>query len=225
MGRSDVQNDFIKQIGFLPLIKVGSAESFGPDRVPRLNESLSIIEKETKGRIKVDSLRIFQKFMYVVYRMTKFRRCFWFTLYVLIKDKKKADYITLDEIIDFKRLDAVVTEYISACKKKPGVFTDLRLLTKLVPLFLHRKVLPLVIGFLAFVAGGNKIRHLRLGGDLLWLTCVDFCDPYKMDLDMAEKYCEEILAMKKGSDVIYSRTYDEALGISAFPQDDRAACR
>jgi len=215
-----VQNDFIKQIGFLPLIKVGDAEKYSPGMVPHLHESLSIIERETKGRIKVDSLRIFQKFMYVVYRFTKFRRCFWFTLYVLIKNKKSADYTTLDEIIDFKRLDTVVAEYINGCKKKHGVFNDFRLLAKLIPLFLRRKVLPLIIGFLAFIVTGNKIRHLRFGGDLLWLTCVDFCDPYKMDLDMAEKYCEEILAMKKGCDVVYGRTYDEALGICVSPRDN-----
>ena len=218
-----VQNDFIKQIGFLPLIRVGDAESCSPEMVPHLHESLSIIEKETQGRIKVDSLRVFQKFMYVVYRFTKFRRCFWFTLYVLIKDKKRADYITLDEIIDFKRLDAVVTKYISSCKKESGIFNDFRLLSNLIPLFLHRKVLSLVLGFLAFIISGNKIRHLRFGGNLLWLTCVDFCDPYKMDLDMAEKYCEEILAMKKEQDVVYSRTYDEALGICVSPRDNPSA--
>lgn len=211
------QNDFIKQIGFLPLIKIGSAESCGEAMVPHLHEFLSIIERETKGKIKVDSLRIFQKFMYVVYRFTKFRRCFWFTLYILIKDRKRADYIALDEVVDFKRLDSVVTEYINGCKKKPGVFNDLRLMAGLIPLFLHRKVLPLIFGFLAFIVCGNQIRNLRLGKDVLWMTCVDFCDVYKMDLDMADRYCEEILAMKKGSDVIYAKTYVEVIESLALP--------
>lgn len=202
------ENDFIKMITFDPLMKVGGGGKFGPDMIPYLHEVLSIIERETKGKIKVDSIRIFQKLMYVAYRFTKSKKCFWLTSYVLIRDRKKSDYMALDEIIDFKNLDAVLSKYISGCKQKFGLINDLRLVARLFPFLFHRRVLPLILGVLVFSVFGKKVRNLRYGKELLWLTCNDFCDVYKMDLDMSDRYCEEIFALKSASEVVYSKGFD-----------------
>lgn len=204
-----IKNDFIKQIGFLPLIKVGNADGYRKDILPELHEFLAIIEKETTGRITMDNLRIFQKFMYIFYRFAKFRRCFWFTVYILIRDKKNNSYRTLDELVDFKKIDRAVNEYINDLRNSKIVFiSSLRVILKLLIICLNFKTFILACNCLKFIIKGKKLHMARSNKSILFITCVDFCDFYKVDLDMSDVYCEEILAIKnKSKDIICKPSY------------------
>ncbi len=203
-----IRNDFVRQIGFLPIIRIGKADFYREEIIPKLHEFLSIIEKETGGRMKVDNIRILQKLMYAIYRLTGFRRCFWFTLIILIRDKERDGYFTLDELVNFNRIDKVVDLYIDDVKRRRGIAKDIKLVIRLAKIFINRKTAFLIINLLRFFLKGRSLEAARRNKDILFITCTDFCDFYKMDLDMADNYCEEILAVKtREGKIIYKPTY------------------
>lgn len=202
------KNSFVRQIGFLPLIKVGQADSFSKQAIPYCHEFLKIIERETKGLITVENLRMFQKLMHVVYRITKFRRCFWFTMFVLVWDKKSERYQSIADLIDLPRMEGIINKYINDIKVKPGRRRDWILILSLVRSLICLKTINLCFAGLRFFLKGSKIGKARESKGLLFITCTDFCDFYKMDLNMADKYCEELLAIQNEDDeIFYKSTY------------------
>ncbi len=203
-----IKNDFVRQVGFLPLIKIGKADFYREEIIPKLHEFLTIIERETGGRIKVDNIRILQKLMYAVYRLTGFRRCFWFTLLILVRNKKRDGYSTLDELVNFNKVDRVIDLYIDDVKFRRGMAKDIKLFIRLAKIFINRKTAFLIINLLQFILKERSLEAARRNKDILFITCTDFCDFYKMDLDMADNYCEEILAVKtREGKIIYKPTY------------------
>lgn len=203
-----VKNDFIRQIGFLPLVKFGDSDRYNQRIFPIYNEFLQIIENETDGRIKLENLKAFQKLMYVVYRLSKFRRCLWFTSYILIRDKRRQGYRTIDQCMDIKKLEKVIDSYIKDIQRKPRLVWDLKLVFALVPILLNLKTVILFMEFIKFIITGKKLKGLRSNGNFLFITYNEFCDPYKMDLDMSSKYCQDIMAMKtKQNKIVYKQCY------------------
>ncbi len=201
-------SDFIRQIGFLPLIKVGGADTYRDEIVPEFHEFLAIIEKQTGGRISLGDLHAFQKLMYVVYRFTRFRRCFWFTFYILFKRKDQAGYLTIGEILNLKMIEKIIDSYVIAKRKKGSLMSDILLIGRLIPHLVTKKTWPLLFSGFKFFFFGKKLEDARSHRDMVFITCTDFCDLYKMDLDMAAQYCEELLAIKSKEGVInYEPTY------------------
>lgn len=206
-----LKNDFIKQLGFLPLMKIGKAESCKKDIIPQYYEFLEILEKETEGKINRDSLKIFQKLMYLVYRFSGFRRCFWFILFIIIRDKKKGEYITIADLIDLSKLEKTIDSYINKVekyKKRRWFLGELVLCFKLAPFFLKFQIFNLVWNYFVFLLKGKKIESVRNQNKFIFITYTDFCDFYKMDLGMSDEYCEEMLAVKnKQDEIVYKPTY------------------
>lgn len=57
---------------------------------------------------------------------------------------------------------------------------------------------------------------------MLFVTCTDFCDFYKMDLDMADKYCEELLAISSEEGKLeYQPTYAKVIDQSKLLKNER----
>jgi len=203
-------SDFVRQIGFLPLIRVGGADRCKEDMIPKCHEFLEIIQNQTKSRITIDNFRAFQKLMYVVYRFSKFRRCFWFTLFILVRNPKTNGYKTIDEYIDLKKAEKIVDQYVNLLEKngKASFWDALLLLFRLSLVVVNFNTLSLCINALKFILLGKKLEDARSGSRLLFITCTDFCDFYKMDLDMADDYCEELMALKdKKGKIYYEYTY------------------
>ncbi|MCP4649219.1 MAG: radical SAM protein [PVC group bacterium] len=198
-------SDFIRQIGFLPLTRVGSADNYRPEIIPELHESLELLQRETKGKIKLDALRAFQKLMYVVYRFAKFRRCFWFTFFILIKKKEGKGYHTIDEFIDLFKIEEVINKYI---KHKEGIGAEIKMFWGIARYLVNFRVIGLGLSFLRFYFFGKRLHDARADSRFVFITCTDFCDFYKMDLDMADGYCEELLAFNDGRNgVVCKPTY------------------
>lgn len=202
-----VSNSFIRQIGILPLIRLGSAQASANPLSLGGSDILHILERESGGRIAIDNVRVLQKLLYAVFRFARFRRCFWFTLFVLIRDGK-GGYKTLDELVDFKALERALDAYIRKVKKGPGFINDLIFFSRLAMIMVNRKTLPLALVYARFILLGKKVGIARSSDKLLFLACTDFCDFYKMDLDMADDYCEEFLYIKNSdNDLIHQHTY------------------
>lgn len=204
-----VNNVFIRQIGFLPLIKIGVPDKYWQDGiVPRYYEFLEILERETAGRINLENLRAFQKLMYVVYRITKFRRCFWFTFYILIRDKQLKNYKTIDEFINLKKVEKIIDSFVANHKHKLNIISDLELIVKLSSVLLNSKSIILFFQYLKFILAGKKLMYSRSAQNFLFITYNEFCDPYKMDIEMSSKYCQDIVAMKnKENKIIFKPCY------------------
>lgn len=207
-----LENPFIRQIGFLPLIQIGDADRFDKAHIPHCHEFLEIIERQTQGLINLKSLRAFQKLMYVVYRFAKFRRCFWFTLYALVRDRSKKTCRAVHELVDLKKIEKIIDAYVANLNSGNRVMNDIVLMIRLGKSLINRNTLPLIGRGLRFMLSGKKVQTARSGSDILFITCTDFCDFYKMDLDMSDKYCEELLALKSDdSKIIYKPTYEMAI--------------
>lgn len=157
------ENSFIRQIGFLPLIKVGKADEFNECSIPHCHEFLKIIEDQTKGLIKVDDLRMFQKLMYVVYRFARFRRCFWFTMFMLVWDSHERRYKSIADFIDLPKVEKMVDGYIHQLKTGAGKFRQAIHLVKIMRALISLKSIKFCFKALRFFFRREKDRKCPAG--------------------------------------------------------------
>ncbi len=190
------QNPFIRQVNFSPLIYRGELRLSSKMSDPGYQGFLETIEVETRGRITVDKMKAFQKLMYVVYRLTRFKRCMYFNLYILIRNKTGQGYRTIDEFIDLPAAEKIIDDALDKLKGAPGLAFDISIMFKLAKVFLNRQCGRLLIEYLRFVLGGRKLGNSRSIQGMLFITYNEFCDTYKMDIGMSEAHCQDVVVTK-----------------------------
>jgi hypothetical protein len=157
---------------------------------------LETLEVETGGRVSIGKMKAFQKLMYVVYRLTRFKRCMYFNLYILIRNKDGRGYRTIDEFIDLLAAEKLIDDALDKLRDVPGFFFDVSMLFKLAGVFLNRQCLGFFVEYLRFVLGGRKLGNSHSARRILFMTYNEFCDTYKMDIGMSEAHCQDIVVTK-----------------------------
>jgi len=190
------QNPFIRQINFSPLIHHGESRPSSEMPDPGYQGFLETMEKETCGRISMDKMKAFQKLMYVIYRLTRFKRCMYYNLYILIRNKTGQGYRTIDEFIDLPAAEKIIDNALDKLKGAPGLVFDISIIFKLAKVFFNRQCGRLFVEYLRFVLGGRKLGNSRSTQGMLFITYNEFCDTYKMDIGMSEVHCQDIVVTK-----------------------------
>jgi len=195
-----VENPFIRQISFLPLIPFKPSENGRKENmVPGYHESLRLIEQKTGGRISLDKVRAFQKLMYVVYRLTKLRKCHYFTSFILVR-AKGGGYRTIDEFFDLPMAEKIIDDSLDKLKGEPGRFFDMILMLRLAKVFLNRKCCGFLAQYIKSFFGSKKANKSRAMPDLLFIVYNENCDSRKADINMSECFCQEITLTKNLDD-------------------------
>jgi len=200
-----VENPFIRQVTFLPLIPFNPyGIGLGEDMVPDYHESLRLIEQKTGGRISLDKLRAFQKLMYVAYRFAKIRKCHYFTSFILVRGSG-GGYKTIDEFFDLSMAEKIIDNSLDKLKGEPGSFFAMILMLRLVKVFLNRKCFGLFIQCVRFILGSKKSKNSRAMPNLLCIAYLENCENCKADIGMAERFCQEITLTKSLNDELVFR--------------------
>lgn len=200
-----VENPFIKQVSFLPMIPFKRPDECRKENiVPGYHESLRLIEQKTGGRISLDKLRAFQKLMYVIYRFAKFRKCYNFMSFVLVR-AEGGGYKTIDEFIDLAMAEGIIDHALDKLKGAPGPFFYMNLLFRLSKVLLNYKTLVFFAEHIKFILGGRKLKNARAASSFLFITYSEQCDCYKVDIDMAESFCQEVMLSKNLNNELVSK--------------------
>ncbi len=178
------KNDFVRELFFLGFRSLGRAREADHDKCYMPDDTIDIVEEQTKGAIDRKSVFRFQKLYFAMLSLLGIRKCLYVQHYLLLRDKKKGfihakDWCNWDEVE--KHLD-----------KLPNI-----------P---RKNVLGRIWWFLGLCFKMFSINTLRVAWDILkmriWsgfdlssmagktliLGYITACDPFIYD-EMVAKYC------------------------------------
>jgi len=109
-----VKNDFVKGILYKSYSHQGKAGLSLKNQIT-VDEQISIIEKETKGRVSKKGFMQFQKLFYIFLNLIKTPRCYYNHYYLVLKGEK--GYRTINELINLDKIEKKVDRCKSLQKK------------------------------------------------------------------------------------------------------------
>ncbi|MFH2145767.1 MAG: radical SAM protein [Candidatus Omnitrophota bacterium] len=185
-----VKNQFIKNISFLSLTFMGKASQYPLDQYIFPDQIVDMVIEQTEGKIKRENLLYYQKAFNAYSSLIKKRRCFYYQSYILVRSKN--GYQTIDEILDFKKMDYELKKYAKYIKSNK-LLANLYLIKGFLKICLYAILRPKGLRLL-FDVFGVVFSYALPSGDynqsdrLLNLIFTTACDPFKMDSDVG-KYC------------------------------------
>jgi len=138
-----VKHNFVKGILYKSYSHQGRAGLSLKNQIT-VDEQISIIEKETKGRVSKKGFMQFQKLFYIFLNMVRTPRCYYNHYYLVLRDGK--GYKPINELINLDKIEKKVDRYKSLHKKNK-IFADLYLMF-IIPKFISRQAFPLLAGSL-----------------------------------------------------------------------------
>jgi len=187
-----IKNNFVKGILYKSYSHQGRAGLSLKNQIT-VDEQISIIEKETKGRVSKKGFMQFQKLFYIFLNLIKTPRCFYNHYYLVLRTKK--EYKTINELIDFNKIEKNLDKY-KRLYQKDKIMSNLYLIS-IIPKFVNYRTLPLLchssILFLKkllfkqhFIFGKSSLTNKH---KFLIIEFGTICDMYNFDLESC-KNCD-----------------------------------
>ena len=179
---------YISTLNFIAYVRSGGGNEFLNDSVCMPDDIIGRMSDYTQGRINRDKIRVYQKLLYIYMSILKRRTCFYIQ-YFWVYRWKKGEYLTLDEIIDFSKLDRVLDGYLRLAAKRGKVFAAAYLFFK-APVLLFavkQKRIFLEMFRMALAHGFNKGEYAKKSSKFLQLIFTTACDPHKSDINIAKR--------------------------------------
>lgn len=179
---------FVSALNFIAYVRSGGGNDFLNDNVLMPDDIIERIIEHTKGRITRDKIKVYQKLLYIYMSILKRRTCFYIQ-YFWVYRVGAGKYLTLDEIIDFAKLDRVLNGYLKIASKTGKMFAIAYLFLKSPALFLAIKKKQIFFEMLrmAFAHSFNKGEYAKKSSKFLQLIFSTACDPHKSDINIAKR--------------------------------------
>lgn len=182
-----VENNFIKEIGFLGMRFLGKARNWPYEMCVLPDELIDFLEEQTNGKISRRAVFNFQKIYYVLLSIFSLRKCCYNQHFLIARHKNS--YIPMDQIIDMEGAGKILDKFSEMkAKNKKIALTYLffgmlsKFLTIRGMLFLKDFFLPKVFPFIKF-----DLSKFPRGKVLL--SFITICDPYIIDYKIAQNCC------------------------------------
>ena len=187
-----IKNDFVKGILYKSYSHQGRAGLSLKNQIT-IDEQISMIEKETEGRMSKEGFIQFQKLFYIFLNMVKTPRCFYNHYYLVLRTKK--GYKTINELIDFNKIEKNLDKY-RKLHQKNKIIANIYLIS-IIPKFVNYPTIPLLYHS-SILFFNKKIfsKHFIFGKSGLTnknrFLIVEFgtiCDMYNFDFESC-KNCD-----------------------------------
>jgi len=187
-----VKNDFVKGILYKSYSHQGKAGLSLKNQIT-VDEQISIIEKETKGRVSKKGFMQFQKLFYIFLNLIKTPRCYYNHYYLVLKGEK--GYRTINELINLDKIEKKV-DRCKSLQKKNKISADLYLMS-IIPKFISPRAFPLLAGSLRLFINKTFFgKHFIFGksgltnkNKFLIIEFGTICDMYNFDFESC-KNCD-----------------------------------
>ncbi len=197
-----VQNSFITGILYLGYGAWG--EDAQPQRTVNVEQLLEILEKQTGGKISSENVLIFQKLLYIYLNTVRQGGCILYQNYWIYRNN--GDYIPIDRVLDMKRLDVYLTNYLEHYFKKGR--------KKLGLLYVIWGVLRSLKNYrllaMMFRDGLKTIIKRNASGGFIPVNFITPCDHYRYE-DQILNYCETDLIYKDSSGEVKYQPHTKVL--------------
>ncbi|MCG2712351.1 MAG: radical SAM protein [Candidatus Omnitrophica bacterium] len=182
------RQNHISALNFIAYVRSGGGSEFLNDNVLMPDDIIKRIGDYTQGRINRDKIKVYQKLLYIYMSILKRRTCFYIQ-YFWVYRRDEGEYLTLDEIIDFGKLDNVLDGYLRLAPKTGKMFAIAYLVFKSpVLLFaLKQRRICFEMFRMAFAHSFNKAEYAKKSSKFLQLIFTTACDPYKSDINIAKR--------------------------------------
>jgi len=118
---SACRENYISTLNFIAYVRSGGGNEFLEDNVLMPDNIIERITDYTQGRINRDKILVYQKLLYIYLSILKRRTCFYIQYFWVYRLGKGA-YLTIDEVIDFNKLDKVLDKYLMFAAEKGKMF-------------------------------------------------------------------------------------------------------
>ncbi len=205
-----VKNSFVSGAMFIGYTAYGKVVS--PEKTLESEELVSLLEKQTGGKISLRNVSIFQKLLYVYLNILKDGICIHLKNYWVYR--KNGDYIPVDAVMDMEKLDRFLNIYLDKFYKKNKKLSGIIYLAVSVLRSLknYRLILLMVVDGLKIVLGhiSKKAYYSKEANGFLQVNFSTACDPYRVDYDILD-YCEMDLVYKRKEEGVRCQRQCEAL--------------
>lgn len=173
---------FVKEVFYLGCRRLGRATEDFADQVVAPDELIDDLERETKGKINRNDIRIFQKLYFALLTAFRVRKCFYIHHYIVIRTKN--GYQTIAEQMDLGFLEGKLERFRRMVKRGRSRLVTVPYLMVQCGLAVLRK------GGMALLADGIWLSLLlALGFDLskvkrriILVGFISACDPWIHDV-------------------------------------------
>lgn len=181
-----LKNDFVKAVAFNTCSSLGKGKKFMTlSNTSEINHIIDIFRIALKGRLSKQDVIIFQKLFYIFSKIVNKQKCFYKLYFPIIRMNK--GYKPFNELVNFQKLDKVLTKYKNLKLKNKWV-ANLYILTKLPFHLLNKKTLPLSYDFVNTFLRKKRFTATETSKRLLIISFGTICDQYNYDTESA-KYC------------------------------------
>jgi len=187
-----VKNIFVKGILYKSYSHQGRAGLSLKNQIT-VDEQISVIEKETKGRVSKKGFMQFQKLFYIFLNMVKTPRCYYNHYYLVLRGEK--GYRTINELINLDKIEKNLDKYKKLYQKNK-IMLNLYL-TSIIPKIINYRTLPLLHqSFILFLKKLLFKKHFVFGksdltnkNNFLIVEFGTICDMYNFEFDSC-KNCD-----------------------------------
>lgn len=182
-----IENNFIKEIGFLGMRFLGNARDFPYGMCILPDELIDLLQEQTNGKISRKAIFYFQKMYYVLLSIFSVRKCCYNQHFLVARNKK--DYIPIDKIIDIESIGNILGKF-NQFKKINRRIVLLYLFLNIFPKFLTLKGILFLKDFLLLkVSLISKFDLSKFPRGKILLSFITICDPYTIDYQIARNCC------------------------------------
>ncbi len=191
------KHDFINGVTFFTVCNLGGARAWPLDQYIVPDEIVTILERQTQGKISAKSLFLFQKLHLTLKSFLSQKACLYNRVYVLVRNGD--GYRPIGEFVDLERLEPVLDLYRALYSRNQLLAKAL--LSLCLPAFLLFSVSPLILKELLTMAFSYffKTGGYLNGRKFLYVSASTACDPFKVDYSMMVNCQNEIMCVDEMS--------------------------